>query len=61
MPRPKDDMPPDGMQDLSVSERNRKLDHAKSDAEWQDEQGAERVKKPTSSHEDKGWRALKPF
>ncbi len=60
MPRAKDYLQPE-VQDLSATERNESLADAKSDAEWQDEQAVDRAKGPTSSHEDKGWRSLKPF
>ena len=61
MPRAKDYLDADDVQEPTVSERNPTLKPAATAKDWQEGLDAGRDQGPTSAHEDKGWRALKPF
>ena len=61
MPSEKDFPQPDEVQEPSISERDPPRQLSETTEDWRETRDAEREQAPTSSHEDEGWRALKPF
>ncbi|MBV9840454.1 MAG: hypothetical protein JOY99_02780 [Sphingomonadaceae bacterium] len=61
MPRAKDFLEPDEVQEPSISEENPPLTPIGSDKDWHETLDAGHEQGPTSTHENKGWRSIKPF
>ena len=61
MPRAKESLEPNEVQQPTLGERAPPLTPIDSDADWHETLDAGREKGPTSAHAEEGWRALKPF
>ena len=61
MPRAKDFLQPDEVQEPSISERDPPRRPIDATEDWHETLDAGREQGPTSAHEDEGWRALKLF